>query len=206
MASSAPAPSRRPSASGCPVDRSTTRCVARLGARTLRVLIHPQRGVVVTIPSSARRGWGAPGTARRVVPRPSANRGCGVISRARPATGRTSRLGAGCATGRRSGTAATCTGSGSSPRRPGARRSSVERVGGIEEDEIVVRLAPSDRRSTAALLEAWFKPRARVAIDREIARHADALRGHARSRSASATSARGGGARRGRAGCPSRGA
>ena len=29
-------------------------------ARTLRVLIHPQRGVVVTIPSSARRGWGAP--------------------------------------------------------------------------------------------------------------------------------------------------
>jgi predicted metal-dependent hydrolase len=61
------------------------------------------------------------------------------------------------------------------PARPGARRSSVERVGGIDEDEIVIRLAPSDRRSTAALLETWFKPRARTAIDREIARHADAM-------------------------------
>ena len=59
--------------------------------------------------------------------------------------------------------------------RPGARRSTVERVGGLEEDELVVRLAPADRRTTGALLEAWFKPRARAAIERDVDRHAAAL-------------------------------
>jgi predicted metal-dependent hydrolase len=54
---------------------------------------------------------------------------------------------------------------------PGRRRSTVERVGGIDEDEIVVRLARADRRSVAAVLEAWLKPRARSEIEREIQRH-----------------------------------
>jgi predicted metal-dependent hydrolase len=58
---------------------------------------------------------------------------------------------------------------------PGRRRSSVERIGGIEEDEIVVQLAPQDRRPLAAVLEAWLKPRARFEIEREIRRHAPSL-------------------------------
>ena len=58
---------------------------------------------------------------------------------------------------------------------PGVRRSGVERVGGPEEDELVVRLAPADRRATADVLEAWLRATARDAIEREIASHAAAL-------------------------------
>jgi predicted metal-dependent hydrolase len=61
------------------------------------------------------------------------------------------------------------------PARPGLRRSSVERIGGTDEDELIVHLATADRRSIAAVLEAWLRPRARTAIDHEIRRHAAAL-------------------------------
>ena len=61
------------------------------------------------------------------------------------------------------------------PSGSGSRRSSVERIGGIDEDEIVVRLATADGRSTASVLEAWLKPRARIEIEREVGRHATAL-------------------------------
>jgi predicted metal-dependent hydrolase len=61
------------------------------------------------------------------------------------------------------------------PAASGVRRSTVERIGGAEEDELIVRLAPSDRRTTAAVLEAWLRPRARAAIEHEVARHAPAL-------------------------------
>jgi len=56
-----------------------------------------------------------------------------------------------------------------------AYRTTVERIGGADEDEIIVHLAPADRRSVGAVLEAWLKPRARAAIEREIRRHAPAL-------------------------------
>lgn len=58
---------------------------------------------------------------------------------------------------------------------PTRRRSSVERIGGDHEDEIVVRLAATDRRSTAAVLEAWLKPRARREIERQVRLLAPAL-------------------------------
>ncbi len=48
-------------------------------------------------------------------------------------------------------------------------------MGAVEEDEIIVRLAPADRRSLAAVIEAWLKPRARTEIEREIRRHAAGL-------------------------------
>lgn len=143
-------------------------------ARTLRVLIHPRRGVVVTIPASARRGWGAPERhiesflgerepwLRRHLARQARDRE-DLAARGGLTDGATLRYRGDLHRLR------------IEPARAGARRSSVERVGGVEEDEIVVRLAPSDRRTTAALLEAWFKPRARVAIDREIAHHAVAM-------------------------------
>jgi hypothetical protein len=61
------------------------------------------------------------------------------------------------------------------PAAAGRRRSSVERVGGADEDELVVHLSPADRRPLAAVLEAWLRPRARAAIDADIRRHATAL-------------------------------
>ena len=61
------------------------------------------------------------------------------------------------------------------PARPGIRRSTVERVGVADGDEIIVHVASPDHRPTAAVLEAWLKPRARAAIEREIRHHAAAL-------------------------------
>jgi predicted metal-dependent hydrolase len=56
-----------------------------------------------------------------------------------------------------------------------SRRSTVTREGGDEGDELVMRLASNDRRSVAAVLDGWFRERARVLIDLEIARHGAAL-------------------------------
>ena len=58
---------------------------------------------------------------------------------------------------------------------PGSRRSHVERVGGDEEDQLVVTLAATERRPLAVVLEAWLRVRARNALDAAIARHALAL-------------------------------
>jgi predicted metal-dependent hydrolase len=143
-------------------------------ARTLRVVIHPDRGVVVTVPTHERRGWARPEARvdtfladrerwlRRHLDRQSkqkadlAARGGlddgaqlrfrGELHRLRVVAGPVS-----------------------------ARRSTVERIGGSDEDELVVRMAARDRRPTAAVLEAWFRPTAREEIDRAIARHAGPL-------------------------------
>jgi predicted metal-dependent hydrolase len=58
---------------------------------------------------------------------------------------------------------------------PGSRRSHVERVGGDEEDQLVVTLAATERRPLPAILEAWLRVRARDALEAAIARHAPAL-------------------------------
>jgi len=57
----------------------------------------------------------------------------------------------------------------------GRHRTSVSREGGDAGDELVVRLGPAERRSLNAILEAWLRDRARVAINHEIERHASAL-------------------------------
>jgi predicted metal-dependent hydrolase len=59
---------------------------------------------------------------------------------------------------------------------PGSRRSRVERVGGDDEDQLVVTLAGTERRPLAAILEAWLRVRARDALDAAIARQAPTLR------------------------------
>src|SRR3954469_12323483 len=143
-------------------------------ARGLRVVIHPARGVVVTVPPATRRGWAHPepmigdflrereGWLRRHLESHARDRAeldargglrDGAVVRFR---GDMHRL--------RIETA-----------RPGARRSSVERVGGADEEGVGVRRAAADPRTTAAVLTAFLKPRARAAIEREIARHAPAL-------------------------------
>jgi predicted metal-dependent hydrolase len=143
-------------------------------SRGLRVVIHPDRGVVVTVPSPGRRGWADPERhvraflverepwLRRHLDRHAVERAA-LAARGGLRDGATLRLRGEL---HRLRVAAA---------RPGARRSSVERVGGLAEDELIVRLAPTDRRSIGAVLEAWLKTSARVAIEREIGRHAAAL-------------------------------
>jgi predicted metal-dependent hydrolase len=136
-------------------------------------VIHPDRGVVVTIPAPGRRGWSDP---ERHVRAFLAEREPWLRRHLdRHAQERAELLARG---GLRDGAALRFRGDLHRLRLMpgnGARRSTVERIGGSDGDEIVVRVATADRRSTAAVLESWLKPRARIEIDREIRRHAAAL-------------------------------
>jgi predicted metal-dependent hydrolase len=143
-------------------------------SRGLRVVIHPDRGVVVTIPAAGRRGWSDP--ERHVGPFLAEREAWIRRHLAKQARERADLAARG---GLRDG--ATIRYRGDLHRLrivatpPGSRRSRVERVGGTDEDELVVHLASIDRRSVATLLEGWLRPRARAAIEREIRRHAGAL-------------------------------
>jgi hypothetical protein len=55
------------------------------------------------------------------------------------------------------------------------RRSTVERTGADAGDELMVTLAPSERRSVDRILGTWFRERAVEAIDRSVAAHAGPL-------------------------------
>jgi len=54
-------------------------------------------------------------------------------------------------------------------------RSSIERSGGDDGDELLVRLATAERRPLERVLEAWLRERAREAVDQAIAAHAPSL-------------------------------
>ncbi len=143
-------------------------------SRGLRVVIHPDRGVVVTVPVVGRRGWSDP---ERHVRSFLAEREPWL--RRHLATQARDRAELAARGGLRDGARIRFRGDLHRLRlvaaRPGLRRSTVERSGGADEDEIIVHLASADRRSVGAVLEAWLKPRARAAIEREIRRHAPAL-------------------------------
>ncbi|MEO5966503.1 MAG: SprT family zinc-dependent metalloprotease, partial [Candidatus Limnocylindrales bacterium] len=149
-------------------------------ARRLRVTIHPDRGVVVSLPVAARRGWGRPeqlvdgflaereawirvhltrqeATRARLEDRPEVDDG-----RLVPYLGEAHRVRVVAAP-------------------PGVRASRVSRVGGDTEDELLVERVARDRRPTAAILEAWFRTRARAALGDAIVRHGPALGVTARS-------------------------
>jgi predicted metal-dependent hydrolase len=143
-------------------------------SRGLRVVIHPDRGVVVTVPARGRRGWADP---ERHVTSFLAEREPWLRRHlARQARDRAELEARG---GLRDGAVIRFRGDLHRlrlvPARTGARRSRVERIGGLFEDEIIIQVAPNDRRSTATILEAWLKPRARAAIERDVERHATAL-------------------------------
>ena len=55
------------------------------------------------------------------------------------------------------------------------RRSTVERAGTEHGDELLIRLAPRERRPVARILEAWLRDRASEVIDRSVGAHAAAL-------------------------------
>ena len=143
-------------------------------ARRLRVTIHPERGVVVSLPVAARRGWGRPdalvdrflaeredwirrhldrqeATRARLDDRPTIDDG-----RLVPFLGGTHRIRVVDAPA-------------------GLRTSRVSRVGGDEDDELLVERTARERRDTAVILEAWFRARARQLIDAAVLRHAGAL-------------------------------
>ena len=143
-------------------------------ARRLRVMIHPDRGVVVTLPPASRRGWaradglvngflsereqwlrrhlGRQAAARdRLLARPSLDEGRVVPYRGEPHRVRVVDAAA------------------------GTRRSRVSRVGGDDGDELLVERVARDRRPTAQLLDAWFRERAREQLGAAVARHAAAL-------------------------------
>ena len=142
-------------------------------ARTLRIVIDPAKGVIVTIPGSNRRGWARPephiaaflgereAWIRRHVARQAAERAA-LAARGGLRDGATFRYRGELHRLR-------------VERAIGTRRSTVTRVGSDAEDELVVRLASTDRRPVAAVLDAWFRARARDAIERAVDRHANAL-------------------------------
>jgi predicted metal-dependent hydrolase len=138
------------------------------------VVIHPDRGVVVTVPSPGRRGWADPDRHIRpflVEREPWLRRHLDRHARDRALLAARGGL--------RDGAELRFRGELHRLRfvasAPGSRRSSVERIGGVVEDELIVHVAPADRRPTAAVVEAWLKPRARSEIERAIVDHAAAL-------------------------------
>jgi predicted metal-dependent hydrolase len=144
-------------------------------ARRLRVTIDPQRGVVVSLPPSTRRGWSRSDRMveafllereawlRRHLDRQAAEL-AEVAARGGLADGATIRYKGELHRLRILRAAA------------GARRSKVSREGMDDGDGLVIAVAADDGRDLATILEEWLKIRARDAIDRSIARHAGALR------------------------------
>jgi predicted metal-dependent hydrolase len=142
-------------------------------SRRLRLTIDPAQGLVVTVPPASRRGWAHPESTieqflrereawvRRHLERHTRER-AELVARG----------------GLRDGGSIRYRGELHRLRvvsADGARRSTVARVGGDDGDELVVRVAIRDRRPLATVLEAWFRDRARAAIDAAIALHAPAL-------------------------------
>jgi hypothetical protein len=140
----------------------------------MRVVIDPGRGVVVTVPSRDRRGWARPEDRietflrdrepwlRRHLDRQAAQR---AVLAARG--------------GLRDGATLRYRGE---PHRlrleaapSGVRRTTVTRIGGDGGDELLIRIGATDRRSVAAVLEAWLRIRAREAVEWSVDRHAAAL-------------------------------
>jgi predicted metal-dependent hydrolase len=138
-------------------------------ARSVRVVIHPDRGVVVTLPATRsairdgerqatafladREAWLRRHLARQAqVEATIASRGGARDGGAIPFRGRLHRVRV-------------------VPAVSGIRRSDVIPF----DDELVIHRAPADRRSEAAILEGWLKHEARGIIEDVVAAHATAL-------------------------------
>jgi hypothetical protein len=141
-------------------------------ARSLRVVIHPERGVVVTVPagqSAATAGRHA--EAFLVAREPWIRRHLERFARVREDV---AALG-----GARDGGRVRFRGAlhrvRVDPAPAGRARSSVERVGADAGDELVIRRGTRERRTDAAILEVWLRSQARTAIEQGVVRHAGAM-------------------------------
>ena len=139
----------------------------------MRVTIDPSLGVVVTVPPATRRGWAHPEPLVEAFLRERESwlrRHVGTMARQQAELAARGGL--------RDGATIRYRGELHHLRivdAGAARRSSVTRVGEAAGDELVVRLAAHDRRPVASVLEAWFRDRARTAIDAAIYGHAGPL-------------------------------
>ncbi len=140
-------------------------------ARRLRVVVHPERGVVVTLPTSAGLGRGG---ADRVVREfladrePWLRRHLGRHDAVRAALDDRPPLGDGrlvpyLGLPHRVRVVAAPT---------GVSGSRVSRVGADGGDELLVEVGPRDGRGPAEILEAWLRERARSAVTAAVERHA----------------------------------
>ena len=147
-------------------------------SRRLRITIDPAIGLVVTVPPATRRGWAHPEAEIEAFLR---SRDAWIRRHLERFARQRAELAA------RGGLA-----DGAFVRYRGelhrlritagrGRRSTVARVGGESGDELHVALVERDHERIDRVLEAWFRERARVAVDAEIARHAAALSVDARA-------------------------
>lgn len=143
-------------------------------SRGLRVTLDPGRGVIVAVPPASRRGWARP---ERDVERFLGEREAWI--RRHLARHERQRDEVEARGGIRDGAEFRYLGEFHRLRivagGPSRRRSTVERSGAEDRDELVIRLASRDRRAPAIVLEAWLRARAAEAIDRAVAIHAPAL-------------------------------
>ncbi len=143
-------------------------------ARHLRAVVHPDRGLVVTLPAASRRG---PDAGRSMVDSFLAEREPWIrrhldrqaVTRARLA-GRPS-----LDAGRRILFLGTLHRVRVTPAPSRLRSTRVSRVGADDGDELLVERVTRDRRTTGAILEAWFRARARAAIASALERHGPGL-------------------------------
>ena len=144
-------------------------------ARGLRLTVDPRRGLVVTIPPPTRRGWSRPDERIEGFLREREAwvlRHLGRLERERAAV---AALG-GTVTGGSIHYRGELHGIRVEPAPGGGRRrSTVERIGGDEGDELVIRTAAADRRPIERVLEAWLRARASEAIGQAVSTQSIAL-------------------------------
>lgn len=143
-------------------------------ARGLRLRVDPRRGLVVSLPPEQRRGWAHPdGRVDRFLRQHET----WIVRQLIRLEGQRAEVVAlgGLRDGGRIHYRGELHRIRVDPAGEARRRSVVERVGGDDGDELVVRLAVRERRPLAAVLETWFRERAAEAIGRAIARDAPSL-------------------------------
>lgn len=146
-------------------------------SRGIRIVIDPRRGLLVSVPPAARRGWAKPDP---IVERFLRERSAWVLRHLdrleRQRAAQAARGGA------RNGGSVLYLGARHRVRvvlpitaGVGSRSTTVQRSGGDREDELLVRLRPGERRSVERVLEAWLRARAAERIAEVIEREAAAL-------------------------------
>src|SRR5436309_11511957 len=140
-------------------------------ARGLRLTVDPRLGLVVSLPPASRRGWKDPDGRIEAFVRAHETWILRQLGRLEREWAEVAALG-----GVRDGGWILYLGelhrirfeAGSG----GDRRSAVERIGGEEGDELVVRPGAREARPAARILEGWFRERAGDAVLRAVAAHA----------------------------------
>jgi predicted metal-dependent hydrolase len=143
-------------------------------SRGLRLTVDPRRGLVVTIPPPSRRGWSRPDERIEGFLRERQAwvlRHLGRLERERAAV---AALG-GTVDGGRIHYRGEVHAIRVEAAADGRRRSTVERVGAEDGDELVIRRASADRRPIERVLEDWLRARAGEAIGHAVSVQANGL-------------------------------